>query len=108
MKDKMEELLRKFVPNRRRRNQNRPMWMNQEILAAIRKKKRLWIRDKHKAEKSEYCNQEKKTSKLIRKAKRRFEKKLAAGNGGNNRPFYSYVKQKTKAGSPLGHSTMQE
>ena len=32
VKGKVEELTRKYVPVRRRRNQNRPAWMTQEIL----------------------------------------------------------------------------
>ena len=76
--------------------------MSQEILRAIRKKKRLWKQNKHKADKREYIEQEKKTRNLIRNAKRRFEKRLALGNGGNNRPFFSYVKQKTKCRLSIG------
>ena len=102
VKTKVEELTRKYVPLRRRRNHNRPVWMSQEILRAIRKKKRLWKQDKHKADKREYIEQEKKTRNLIRNAKRRFEKRLASGNGGNNRPFFSYVKQKTKCRPSIG------
>ena len=47
-------------------------------------------------DKSEFVEQEKLTRNLIRNAKRRFEKKLADGNGGNKRLFFAYVKQKTK------------
>ena len=101
MKARVEDLIRRFVPERRRRNQNRPMWMTQEILRAIRKKKRLWKRDKHKADKAEYNEHEKKTRNLIRNGKRRFEKRLATGSGGN-RPFFSYVKQKTKSRPSVG------
>jgi hypothetical protein len=32
---------------------------------------------------------------MIRNAKRSFEKKLSVVQGGNSRPFYSYVKRKT-------------
>ena len=52
VKNKVEELTRKYVPVRRRRNQNKPVWMNQEILRAIRKKKRMWKSVKFKADKS--------------------------------------------------------
>ena len=31
MKAKVEDLIRRFVPERRRRYQNRPIWMTQEI-----------------------------------------------------------------------------
>ena len=101
MKARVEDLIQRFVPERRRRNQNRPVWMTQEILRAIRKKKRLWKRDNHKADKAEYNEHEKKTRNLIRNGKRRFEKRLATGNGGN-RPFFSYVKQKTKSRPSVG------
>jgi hypothetical protein len=40
--DKVNRLVKEYVPARRRRNQNRPAWMTREILRAIRKKKRLW------------------------------------------------------------------
>ena len=102
MKAKVEDLIRRFVPEKRRKNQNRPIWMTQEILRAIRKKKRLWKRDKHKADKAEFNEQKKKTRNLIRNGKRRFEKKLASNRGGNNRPFFSYVKQRTKSRPSVG------
>ena len=102
VKGKVEELTRKYVPVRRRRNQNRPAWMTQEILRAIRKKKRIWKTVKFKEDKREYIQHEKKTRNLIRNAKRKFEKRLVAGSGGNNRPFYSYVKQKTKSRPSIG------
>jgi hypothetical protein len=38
----MENLIERPVPERRKRNSNRPAWMTQEILRAIRKKKRIW------------------------------------------------------------------
>jgi hypothetical protein len=40
--------------------------------------------------------------KLIKNAKRNYEKRLANGNGGNNRSFYSYFRQRTKSRSSLG------
>lgn len=76
--------------------------MNQEIIRAIRKKKRLWKRDKFKLDKTEYKEQEKKTRNLIRNSKRNFEKKLASGSRGNKKPFYSYVRQKTKSRQAVG------
>ena len=98
----MEDIIKKFVPERRRRNQNRPPWLSQDILRAIRKKKRLWQRYKHKQDQEEYVAQEKLTRNLIRNAKRRFEKKLAAGGRGNSRPFFAYVKQRTKSRPTIG------
>jgi hypothetical protein len=39
---------------------------------------------------------------MIRNAKRNFEKRLAGGNGGNRRPFYAYIKRKTKSRPGIG------
>jgi hypothetical protein len=38
----------------------------------------------------------------VRNAKRNFEKKLAKDNGGNAKPFYAYVKNKTKTSPTIG------
>jgi hypothetical protein len=40
--------------------------------------------------------------KLIKNAKRNYEKRLASGNGGSNRSFYSYVRQRTKSRPSIG------
>jgi hypothetical protein len=62
----------------------------------------LWKRDKHKADKTEYKEQEKKTRNLIRNPKKRFEKRLADGGANNKRPFYAYVKTRTKIRQSVG------
>jgi hypothetical protein len=95
-RDKMEEIVSECVPKRRRRKANRPPWLTQEVLRAIRKKKRLWARDKNRQDKAEYKAQEKLTRNLIRKAKKKFERRLADGGGQNKRPFYAYVRNRTK------------
>jgi Endonuclease-reverse transcriptase len=41
LKERVHELVSKHVPERRRRNHNRPPWLSREILRTIRKKKRL-------------------------------------------------------------------
>jgi hypothetical protein len=40
--------------------------------------------------------------KMIRSAKRKFEKRLADGYSVNSRPFYSYIKKKTKSRPSIG------
>ena len=102
VKRKVNQLVEDYVPLRRLRNNNRPIWMRQEILRAIRKKKKLWKRDKFKEDQTEYKEQEKKTRNLIRRAKRKFEKNLSEGNNGNNRPFFAYIKQRTKSKPSIG------
>jgi hypothetical protein len=39
---------------------------------------------------------------MIRNAIRNYEKRLAGGNGGNSRPFYAYIKRKTKSRPGIG------
>jgi hypothetical protein len=101
-REKLQEVTEKCVPARRRRNVNRPPWMTQEILRAIRKRKRMWKTAKGKADQTEYKKQEKITSNLIRKAKKKFERRLADGGGQNKKPFYAYVRTKTKVRQSVG------
>jgi Reverse transcriptase (RNA-dependent DNA polymerase)/Endonuclease-reverse transcriptase len=101
-KDRVANMVEECVPKRRRRNQNRPPWLSQEILREIRRRKRMWARDKHKANKDEYKEQDKKTRNMIRAAKRKFERKIAEGGGQNKRPFYAYVKTRTKTRQSVG------
>jgi Endonuclease-reverse transcriptase len=60
-KQKIDQVTKECVPVRRKRNVNRPPWLTQEILRAIRKKKRLWSKCKDKENKEEYKQQEKVT-----------------------------------------------
>lgn len=49
----------------------------------------------------EYREAEQKLKNTIRTAKRNFEKKLARESNRNNRPFYAYLKRKTKSKSTV-------
>jgi len=102
LRSKVERLIEDHVPVRRKRNSNRPAWMTQEILRAIRKKKRIWKTIRGGPVTDEYRQAEKKVRNLIRNSKRKFEKKLAAGGGGSNRPFFAYIKQKTQSRPSIG------
>ena len=98
--NQIQASVKRNVPTRRRRNRNRPAWLSKEILTAIRRKKRLWTRVREGNNRELYDEEEKKVKKMIRNAKRKFEKKLAEGgkkDSTTKRQFYAYVKQKTKA-----------
>jgi hypothetical protein len=41
LKKKVEDLVNKYVPTRRRRNHIKPAWMTREVLKADRRKQRL-------------------------------------------------------------------
>jgi hypothetical protein len=76
--------------------------MTRAIMAAIRKKKKLWEEAKAGGSMDAYKAEDKKVRKLIRNAKRNLEKKLADGTDGNNRPFFAYVKKRTKVKPTIG------
>jgi len=101
-KAKIEASVTKNVPVKKQRNCKRPAWMNKDIKAAINKKKRLWKKAKQGSGLDEYRTADKKVKNMIRAAKRNFEKRLAYEKGGNSRPFYAYVKKKTKSRSTIG------
>ena len=95
--------MKEFIPNKRRRQNNKPPWMSRDILKLVRLKQRLYnvymnTKSEHNFTKFKEC--EKKTKKLVRQAKRRYEKKLSSKE--NKKLFNSYVQVKTKSRSGVG------
>jgi len=101
-KNKLSSTIKKNVPTRQISSRGRPVWMSSDIMAAIKRKKRLWRRDRGRGISEEYKEMERKVKNMIRNAKRRYEKKLADSKSGNNRQFYAYVKRKTKSRQTIG------
>ena len=101
-KKKISKTVKKNVPTRLVSSRGRPVWMSSEIMAAIKRKKRLWRRDRGRGISEEYKEMEKSVKNMIRNAKRKYEKKLADTKSGNNRQFYAYVKRKTKSRPTIG------
>lgn len=101
-RSKIEQTIKKNVPDRKLRTGGRAAWMSREIMAAVRRKKRLWRKAKSGSCMEDYREADKLVKNLIRSAKRGFEKKLANANGGSSRPFYSYVKRRTKSKPAIG------
>ena len=89
------------VPTKPRRTHNRPTWMTRDILRALRRKRRLWRQERTATPSAVYRDTEKKVKNLIRNAKRAYERRLA-NNTGNSRPFYAYLKRKTKNKTSVG------
>jgi hypothetical protein len=71
--------------------------MTREILRAVRRKRRMWQKEKSSSVSAEYREAEKKVRNLIRNAKRSLERKLARENNGNSKPFYTYLKARQRA-----------
>ena len=93
------------IPKKRRRISNRPVWMNQNAIRVIRKKRRLWKEYKHSKDHAQYLaykKVEKSVSDTVRKAKKKYEQKLAKGAKKNPRAFWSYIKSKRSNRQSVG------
>jgi molybdenum-dependent DNA-binding transcriptional regulator ModE len=60
----------------------------------------MWKKIRNALMMEEYRRLEKEVKNMIKKPKRRFEKKLVEEGDGNKRPFFAYVKQRTKSMQP--------
>ena len=90
----------KNVPSMKVRGGGRPAWIDKNLLAEIKQKKRLWNEHKGGPIPDEYKKMDNRLKKRIRKAKRKFEKDLSDGK--NKRRFFKYVKKKTKTRESVG------
>jgi Reverse transcriptase (RNA-dependent DNA polymerase)/Endonuclease-reverse transcriptase len=105
VKVRVEQLVSRHVPSRRRRNHDRPPWLTREILRAIRRKKKLWRRAKQGQNVAEYREAEKAVRNMIRSSKRRFERNIAKGCGSekaSKKRFFAYIRRKTKSRPCVG------
>ena len=82
-------------------------WMTTDVLRELRKKRRLWKKTKNGGRKEEYEAAAQKVKNLIRSAKRNMEKKLASQKSSNKKPFYNYVKKKTRTRAGIGPITKE-
>jgi hypothetical protein len=97
IKEKINSGIENNVPWKEISCRGRPVWMNREIMRAIRKKKRLWKNVKGKTITAKYMVVDKNAKRWIRNAKIRFEKILSIGDRSNNRLFFAHIKKKTKS-----------
>ena len=103
-KTKIGDLTLKYVPTKLRRKHSKPIWMNQNVMRVIRKKKRLfkyWKTTKDYESYANYKKSEKLVQKTVKNAKKKFEQKLSRKNR-NDKSFYSYVSSRTKSKSNVG------
>ena len=78
--------------------------MNRNIMRVIRKKRRLWKvykTTKDYAEYQAYLNVQKSVAKIIRSAKKKFERKIARDKN-NQRQFYSHMNKCMKSRVQVG------
>ena len=101
----LADAVKKFVPIRKRRSKNKPMWMTTSVMKEVKKKKKLWNTYKKSRQDIDLLNfqeQQKKTKNLIHRAKVEFEYNLAEGIKDNPKSFYSYVRSKQKTKDVVG------
>ena len=104
-KNKLTAAMKECIPMKTRRSDNKPLWMNQNIMRLIRKKRRLWNwykTTKDYLEYQEYLKCQKSVAKVIRAAKKKFERKLAKNFKKNPRQFYSHLNNHTKSRAQVG------
>jgi len=103
LRTKLDELIEENVPKSKLRSRHNG-WMNRHILREIRMKRRLWRKAKTggQEDKEAYKAAERKVANMIRNAKRAEERKLAKEKTKNSKPFFAYVKKRTKARDPVG------
>ena len=104
-KEKVTAIIDSGVPKKRRRWSNRPLWMKQNTIRVIRKKRRLWkwyytTRDYNDYQ--SYLKYAATASKVVKRAKKDLERKLAKAAKSNPKPFYKYINNSTKVKSKVG------
>ena len=85
------------VPKKRRRQGNRPVWMNKKMMRLIRKKRRMWraFQETRQYQRwQEFLKVQKEVQQAVKKARRRVERKLATGARRCSKAFWSYIKKK--------------
>ena len=105
LKEELSNSMNECIPLKNRRVSNKPLWMNNNIMRLIRKKRRMWNwykTTKDYAEYQAYRNVQKSVAKTIRSAKKKLERKLAKNFKKNPRQFYSHLNKHTKSCAQVG------
>ena len=105
-KERLNTVVDECVPKKKRRTgQAKPLWMQQNVLRLIRKKRRLWSSYQKTREFQSwqaYRKVQAEVTKAVRNAKKKFERKLARNSKSNPRAMYSYINKKTSTRAKVG------
>ena len=98
----VDRITREFVPTKMRRAGSRPLWMTQNIMRMLRRKRRLWraysgeeYYGRDYRDYLAYQEVQKEIRREIKKAKRKLERSLAKKAKKDPKRFYAYLKSKT-------------
>ena len=104
-KGKVASAVEECVPKKLRRNSSKPLWMRRNVLRTLRKKRRLWKQYTLSQDYQSYLaykQVQKAANAVVKKAKKNFEKELAADIKKNPKAFYSYINSRCKVQSRVG------
>ena len=103
MLSKVNDGVSQYIPKIRRRQNNNHQWTTKIVKRLVRQKQRrynTYMQTRSPSDYDRYKATEKECKKAVRRAKKKFEAKIATN--GNKRPFNSYIKSKTKSRVNVG------
>lgn len=104
--DKVNFCIENFIPVKKKsRYDNKPKWMDHYCVRKVKKKYQAWKRftfSRSYEDYAEYCRLRNSATNAIRFAKLSHEKGIAQGAKNSPKPFWAYVKEKTKSKTGIG------
>ena len=105
-RDLLRDLARKFVPVRKNRGPRKAVWMTYKARKAVMNERKVFA--KHKDSGHPRCVEaNKRASREVMSAKLNYEKKLAENVKYDAKPFYAYVRSRSKTRSGIGVITRE-
>ena len=102
---RINEAVKKWVPEKKIKSKGKPRWMTNEILKLIREKRNArekWKNTRSEGDKNKYKALEAKTKKTIRNKKNALERKIAKTAKENPKAFFSYLNSQKKTRTKIG------
>ena len=98
--DKIEEGIKLFIPVKKFSNRKKkPIWSNGHVKKSVKKKYKLykrWLESENSYDYQIYIKERNETAKLIKKAKKDHEKKIAQKSKENPKMFWNYINSQRK------------
>ena len=97
-KQKIHEAVEIFVPKKTRKKRKKPMWWNWNVYSARKRKLRWWKKYCESKQYQDYLNYKRalnRATSLVKKAKRKLERKLAKNVKSDPKGFLKYARSKT-------------
>ena len=101
----LEELTAKFIPKVKARNNQQPLWMNNDVRQAIKCKHKAWNRfqkSRSEPDRVSYNIARNEATDKVNIAKKSFERKLTSEIKSNPKSFWRYVQSKNKFRQGIG------